>query len=420
MSEKQLTFAERHHQLTNINVWTADSQWLAFDVRPSGASFTSLTIERVNVQSGAVEVLYQARDGAYVGVVTVSPDLPPRYVCIHGPERPDTHWHYDFHHRRGVIVQRGIAENLDACDITAPYTPGALRGGSHVHVFSPDGSRLSFTYNDHVMHEKDVRDDLRNVGVAVPLHPVCPPKHHPREYEGSHYCVLVSQTQRDPQPGSDQIDRAYEECWIGDRGYQKPDGSWQRWAIAFIGDTRGADGEKVPEVFVVDLPDALADYAKPGTVPLQGTVDKLPAPPAGVQQRRVTQSKGLALQPRHWLRAAPDGSAIAFLLADDNGVVQLWTVSPNGGMPRQVTQLESSIQSAFSWHPGGEALAFICDNSVMRCEWTSGKCTRLTPRSKLPPSGDAVVWSPDGQKIAYMREVNGWRQLFCVSALPQA
>lgn len=38
MKEKQLTFAPRHHQLTNINVWTADSQWLVYDVRPSGAS----------------------------------------------------------------------------------------------------------------------------------------------------------------------------------------------------------------------------------------------------------------------------------------------------------------------------------------------------------------------------------------------
>lgn len=420
MSEKQLTFAQRHHQLTNINVWTADSQWLAFDVRPSGASFTSLTIERVNVASGAVEVLYQAREGAHVGVVTVSPDLPPRYVCIHGPEHPDAHWHYDFHHRRGVIVQQGHAENLDACDITAPYTAGALRGGSHVHVFSPDGSRLSFTYNDHVMHEKDARDDLRNVGVAVPLHPVCPPKQHPREYDGSHYCVLVSQTTRDPQAGSDQIDRAYEECWIGDRGYQKPDGSWQRWALAFIGDTRAANGDKVPEVFVVDLPEATGDYAKAGASPLQGTADKLPAPPAGVQQRRVTHSKGLALQPRHWLRAAPDGSVIAFLLADVQGVVQLWSVSPNGGVPRQITQLSSSIQSAFSWQPSGEAITFICDNSVMRCDVATGHCTRLTKRSELPPSGDAVVWSPDGKQIAYMREIEGWRQLFCVSATSKA
>ena len=85
MREKQITFAARQHQLTNINVWTADSQWLAFDLRPSGASFTSQTIERVNVMTGEVEVLYQAQHGAHVGVVTVGPDLPPRYVCIHGP-----------------------------------------------------------------------------------------------------------------------------------------------------------------------------------------------------------------------------------------------------------------------------------------------------------------------------------------------
>lgn len=415
MREKQLTFAERHHQLTNINVWTADSQWLAFDVRPSGASFTSLTIERVNVATGALEVLYQARDGAHVGVVTVSPDLPPRYVCIHGPEHPDAHWHYDFHHRRGVIVQDGHAENLDACDITAPFTPGALRGGSHVHVFSPDGSRLSFTYNDHVMHERDARDDLRNVGVALPLYPVCPPKQHPREYDGSHFCVLVSETTRDPQPGSDAIDRAYEECWIGDRGYQKADGSWQRWAIAFIGDTRSAQGEKVPEIFIVDLPEALSDYAKAGDAPLEGTETRLPAPPAGVKQRRLTRSRGLALQPRHWLRAAPDGSAIAFLMADNEGIIQLWTISPNGGTPQQRTRLSSSIQSAFSWHPQGGAIAFICDNSLMAYQIDSDSCERLTPRSAQPPVADAVVWSPDGRQIAFMREVEGWRQLFTVT-----
>jgi len=416
MSEKQLTFAPRHHQLTNINVWTADSQWLAFDVRPSGASFTGETIERVNVATGEVEVLYRARNGAHVGVVTVSPDMPPRYVCIHGPEHPDVDWHYDFHHRCGVIVQQGQAATLDACDITAPYTPGALRGGTHVHVFSPDGTRLSFTYNDHVMHERDAREDLRNVGVAVPLHPVYPPQQHPREYAGSHYCVLVSQTQRDPQPGSDQIDRAYEECWIGNRGYRKADGSWQRWAIAFIGNTRDASGQITPEVFIVDLPEALTDYARPGNAPLEGSATTLPAPPASVRQRRLTWTRGLALQPRHWLRAAPDGSAIAFLLADEQGIIQLWCISPNGGEPQQITRLTRSIQSAFSWHPQGRFVAFISDNRVMCCEIASGSCVPLTGLSDATLSGDAVVWSPDGKQIAYMRETDGWRQLFCVSA----
>lgn len=119
---KQVTFAPRHHQLTNINTWTPDSQWLVFDVRPSGASFTGETIERVNVNSGTVETIYRATQGAHVGVVTVHP-TQERYVFIHGPERPDAQWQYDFHHRRGVVAFQGAVENLDAMDITPPTRP---------------------------------------------------------------------------------------------------------------------------------------------------------------------------------------------------------------------------------------------------------------------------------------------------------
>lgn len=140
-------------------------------MRPSGASFTGETIERVNIHTGEVEVIYRVSQGAHVGVVTVHPKSE-KYVFIHGPENPHETWHYDFHHRRGVIVEGGKMNNLDAMDITVPYTSGALRGGSHVHVFSPNGEMVSFTYNDHVMHQFDSALDLRNVGVAAPFGPV--------------------------------------------------------------------------------------------------------------------------------------------------------------------------------------------------------------------------------------------------------
>ncbi|CNI55483.1 protein YidR [Yersinia massiliensis] len=418
--EQQLTFDPRGHQLTNINVWTPDSQWLVYDVRPNGATFSGLTIERVNCATGRIEVIYRAQQGAHVGVVTVSPDLPARYVFIHGPEHPDRHWHYDFHHRRGVIVaepDRELAVTLDAMDITAPYTPGALRGGTHVHVFSPDGSRLSFTYNDHVLHELDPALDCRNVGIALPLHGVNPPKQHPREYDGSHFCVLVSRTTPKPQAGSDQINRAYEEGWIGTQGYLKTEGTRQRWALAFIGDTLSAQGEKIPEIFIADLPEHDRDYARAGDTPLEGTSTTLPAPPASVHQRRVTHTAarrfpGLATSPRHWLRASPDGSAIACLMKDDNGVVQLWLVSPNGGEPRQLTSSPWGVQSAFSWHPQGHCLAFVCDNSVMQCDSSTGQLQRLTERSDIAPLADAVVFSPDGTQIAFMREIEGFAQIF--------
>lgn len=423
--DSQITRNAFSHQLTNINVWLCDGKWLIYDVRPHGSSFTGLTIERVNVETRQCEVLYRAGQGAHVGVATGSPVMPQRYVFIHGPEHPDEHWQYDFHHRRGVVIaddDRQQATTLDACVLTAPYLAGALRGGSHVHVFSPDGSRLSFTYNDHVLHERDPARDLRNVGVAVPLHPVVAPHHHPREHDGSHFCVLVSDTTPQPRPGSDDINRAYEEGWVGAAGYLRPDGARQRWALAFIGDTLSTGGEKVPEVFIVDLPERLEDYARPGEWPLGGTDERLPTPPVGVRQRRLTFTAdrlhpGVVNQPRHWLRSSPDGNQIAFLMKDDRGVVQLWTVSPNGGEPRQVTQSDWPVQSAFSWHPDGKYLAFIGDNSVMLCEVATGRLIRQTVRSDTPPMADAVVFSPKGDRIAYLRNIDGYNQIFVVTVM---
>ncbi|ALB61062.1 Uncharacterized protein YidR [Cronobacter condimenti 1330] len=413
---KQLTFAPRHHQLTNINVWTPDSRWLAFDVRPSGASFTGETIERVNVETGEVEVIYRAPQGAHVGVVTVSPTAA-RYVFIHGPENPDDTWHYDFHHRRGVVVENGVAENLDAMAITPPFTPGALRGGSHVHVFSPDGAWLSFTYNDHVLHERDPALDLRNVGVALPFGPVTPPLSHPREYAGSRWCALVSRTTPTPRPGSDDINRAYEEGWVGINGYQKADGTRQRRALAFIGDTLTPAGVKAPELFIVDLPEDERAWKTPGEAPLEGTDALLPAPPAGVSQRRLTfthtrRYPGLATAPRHWVRSNPQGTALAFLMKDNGGVVQLWLISPAGGEPRQVTQGEEGVESAFSWHPSGEAIGFMQRNRIVLCEVQTGAITPLTPAQTDVISADAVVISPDGKRIAWMQETEDFRQIW--------
>ncbi|MCZ5798099.1 DUF3748 domain-containing protein, partial [Escherichia coli] len=91
---------------------------------------------------------------------------------------------------------------------------------------------------------------------------------HPREYGGSHWCVLVSRTTPAPAPGSDEINRAYEEGWVGNH------------TLAFIGDTLAENGDKVPELFIVDLPQDEAGWKQPGGAPLAGTATTMPAPPA--------------------------------------------------------------------------------------------------------------------------------------------
>ena len=94
-------------------------------------------------------------------------------------------------------------------------------------------------------------------------------------------------------------------------------------------------------------------------------------------------------------------------MKDLAGVVQLWTVSPNGGAPRQLTHNPASIASAFTWRPDGRSIAHVMDNSVCVTDAASGRTTRLTPRSDeaTAPRPEACVFSPDGRKIAFVRRM---------------
>lgn len=428
--ERQITHQPCGHMLTNTGVWSPDGQWIVYDVRTSDAVFDGPRIECVHGQNGQTRVLYESRHGAACGVATFHPHKD-QVVFIHGPENPDANWSYGAWHRRGVVVdcdKPGAARNLDVCDIVPPFTPGALRGGSHVHVFSGDGQWVSFTYEDHVLaqfsDETDAHDmNLRTIGVSVPAGLVPVPRNHPRNHDGTYFSVLAVRVTAHPTPGSDEISRACEEGWIGVNGYRKRDGTWQSKALAFQGNVVTSTGQTISEVFVVDLPD---DMTCPGEGPLEGTSTRRPYPPRGTMQRRLTftgDRRYPGLQgPRHWLRSVPDGSRIGFLMKDTVGIVQLWTVSPNGGAPIQVTHLPWSISSAFSWSPDGMRLAFIADQSVLEVSVVTGRCVRLTPRVPVEraPLPHACVYSPDGHRIAFLRPVPAgageWNQMFCVKS----
>ena len=273
-------------------------------------------------------------------------------------------------------------------------TPGALRGGSHVHVWDPAGERVSFTYEDHVLAQGGLNQ--RNIGVSAPARPVAVPKTHARNCDGSHFTVLVTRTTAAPRPGSDEIKKAFEEGWVGSR------------ALAFQGHVVTGKGETISEVFIARFPD---DLTQPGDGPLAGSETKMPSPPRGVIQRRLTFTAGRKYPgiqgPRHWLRGSPDGTRIAFLMKDDAGIAQLWTVSPDGGPPAQLTHNPWPIASAFSWSPDGRCIAHVMDNSVCVTDADTGATKRLTPGSDDAgaPRPEACVFSPDGTRIAFVRRV---------------
>ena len=430
MHERQVTCAAHGHMLTNSGVWSPDSRWIVYDTRssPDGSVFDGSRIERVEVDSGRIELLYESRNGSCCGVVTASP-MDGRVVFILGPEHPTADWQYGPAHRQGVIVrasQPGVIESLDARDVVPPFTVGALRGGSHVHVYSPDGRLVSFTYEDALLDaspETGARQaaprekNLRCIGVSVCGHPVQVPPTHPRNHDGTAFTVLVTRLTDEPTPGSDEICKAFEEAWVGTHGYLRPDGTRQRYALAFQGhvvvhDAAGGGLRTVSEVFICDLPENPAALTEAGDRPLAGTPACRPAPPRTVSQRRLTFTSGRSHPgidgPRHWLRSSPDGSRIACLMRDDVGAVQLFTVSPNGGRPAQVTHDGWSVASSFSWSPDGRRIAYVADGSVFVVDVADGASTRLTDRTiAAPPRPEACVFSPDGRRIAFMRSVAG-------------
>jgi hypothetical protein len=427
-NEKQITRASHGHLLTNTGVWSPDGQWIVYDIRSDAAGdvFDGTRIEMVHVRTGEVRVLYQSPNGAHCGVATFHP-REMKVVFILGPEHPTPDWSYNAYHRQGIVVEvtkPGVARNLDARDLTPPFTPGALRGGSHVHVWDAAGEWVSFTYEDHVLalsNKPDREMNLRNVGVSVPGKSVRVAR-GARNHDGDCFSVLATRTTAHPKPASDEIKKAFEEGWIGTNGYVNNAGVRQRRALAFQGHVVTERGETISEVFVADLPE---DVTQAGDGPLAGTETQMPRPPKGTVQRRLTFTAGRKFPgiqgPRHWMRSAPDGSRIAFLMRDDSGLVQLWTISPNGGAPTQVTRNPWSIASAFSWSPGGGHIACVMDNSVFLIDIQSGQAARLTSRSPddLAPRPEACVFSPDGQAIAYVRRVETesrvFNQVFTVS-----
>ena len=412
----QLTHDPNGHTIHNTECFSPDDQWIVYDGRNFDSLISSTgNISIVNVETGEIRELYhtthQTEYGPGVGAATFSP-AANRVIFIHGIRNCDKDNPYDFTRRTGVAID--VAKPLhpifmDARDITPPFTPGALRGGTHAHNWSADGKWISFTYNDYLLQQLQKKDssvkDLRTVGVMVPGHPVQVAEDSLRENNsGKMFAVVVAQVTENPKPGSDEIDRAFDEGWIGSKGYQKKDGKWQHRAIAFQGEVVNDDGSKKSEVFVADLPEDVT-RAKPGK-PLEGTVTSRPNVPAGVEQRRITYTSNGIQGPRHWLRTTPDGSLITFLGKDDKGIVQLFGVSPNGGNIRQLSFNNSSIQGPFNFSPDGKYLAYLADNSVFVTELSTGKSQRLTASApNTEKVSGSVVWSNNGSMLAFNKYV---------------
>jgi hypothetical protein len=411
-TEQQLTFNAQGHTINNTQIFSPDDQWIVFDTRNDDGGIRGTgSIEMVNVHSGEIRTLYkttnQTQYGPGVGAATFSP-AANRVLFLHGIRNADQNRPYDFSRRTGVAIDidhpfQPIFE--DARNIVAPFTPGALRGGTHAHSWSGDGKRISCTYNDYVLEQAAKKDstikDLRTVVIMAPGK-VTVPENGEENNNGDMFSAAIVKVTPTPICNSDDIDKAFDETWIGKKGYQKTSGEWQPYAIAFQGNVRDEQDKTKTEIFVADIP---TDITRPAQdAPIEGTSTTRPNPPYGTTQRRITHTPDGVQGPRHWLRSTSDGKLIAFLAKDNKGIVQVFAVSSNGGNIKQLTFNDFPVQTSFNFSPDDQHLAYIADNSIFINDLRTNTASRITkkfPDAEAPVNG--VVWSHDGKALACNR-----------------
>jgi hypothetical protein len=428
--EKQITSDYNyHHDLDNNDNFSPDGKWLVYDTRTdSGGIAESAKIEKVNVETGEKKILFEIKENQFwgpgAGAVSYSPK-ENAVVFIHGlkstQENPYQQWR-----RTGVIIEDanpGVPIFMDARDVTFPFTPGALRGGTHRHEWSGDGNWIGFTYNDAILKALEdatgQKRNLRTIGVSKKIRPVTVDQND-ENISGEWFSALVVRVVPAPQPGSDEISHAAGDSWVGTNGYCRKDGGRQM-ARAFIGTAKNKNGAEVNEVFIVDIPDDITTPSALG--PLEGTKDDFPMPPKGTVQRRLTFTSETTYPGCAGIvRASPDGSSIIYFAKDENGIEQIFSISPIGGSPKQITAHTSQASGNLRWHPDGQHISYVHEGSIVLCkvgdEPFAERFQKLTAATAPAPSN--MVWSPDGKSLAFNRLVtkegkNPTQQIFILS-----
>ena len=357
---KQLTFGAQGHTLHHCQIQSFDGNFLVFDTRNDDTKIgETATIKVLNLSDLSIQTVYTVKNqtpyGPGVGAATFSPKKNT-VLFIHGTQNSNHSKPYGPTRRTGVAVDLDTPEIpffMDARNIDAPFTSGALRGGTHSHCWHPEGDLISFTYNDYVLEQSTdptADKDLRGVGVMFPKEVIVPQTSDGENNSGKMFSVLVTQLSNNPTPGSDEIEKAFDECWLGNTK-----------SIAFQGHVRDSKGELKTEIFIVDLP---KDLTQPAHLALQGTLTQRPFPPLNTIQNRVTfTTKGISSF-RHWLRSDSAGAFIYFLMEDEKNITQVWSLEVKTNNLTQLSFHNTSIHSPINISSDNKSLVYFCNNQI--------------------------------------------------------
>ncbi|MBC7877833.1 MAG: PD40 domain-containing protein [Anaerolineales bacterium] len=133
----------------------------------------------------------------------------------------------------------------------------------------------------------------------------------------------------------------------------------------------------------------------------------------GSDQRNLSNAPRTDYSPA-W---SPDGQWIAFL-SDRTGNHGIWVIKPDGSGLRQVTEIPG-ISEYPTWSPDSSRIAFHCtfgrilstgsgDFEICVVNFDGTELIQLTD---TPGSNKLPAWSPDGTRLAFESDRDGWPTL---------
>jgi len=144
---------------------------------------------------------------------------------------------------------------------------------------------------------------------------------------------------------------------------------------------------------------------------LAATAPSILGQPSGqsAAKRAITFDDLIRLERISEPQVSPDGKWVAYKVATpdkeaNRSVSNIWLVSTAGGEPRQLTR--GGHDSRPQWSPDSSWVAFLSvrdgAQQVYVISTSGGEATQLT---HISTGADNVLWSPDGQTLAFTSEV---------------